>query len=424
MRILTIGGSVPGIEHDSEAWDTKVNIKDYNTVFLNLDKIVERSDEVPGPTSEIPHKIKFPPQEDIKKSLKAGHNIFVFLPRTRYPNLLHVTEEDTKKVEQDLLSWLPFKVRSTEETGTSVNRSSVSENWEWYFDSDFDWPLFIEKINLTSDDAKHLFDTVHQHTIASTAFGEDIACRIGITAGTDIATALAENGEINDRKYSGSLFLLPIRPNWRFKNVVRGVLSNLYGWSIDLEETAQPNWLDQHYLPRQKSIGNKIKELRQEYAELDKFRKLLYMDGEELEETVIQAFEYLGFETEDEISGKRDGLVHLSSKAFVLEIEGTTNDIGIKKCRQLDDWVENAQEEFKNTGVDGLLVANANRTLQPAERESCIAGNSQEFLEKRGYKVIETPELFSLISKSQSGVVGQEEIEEAILDSDLFVTIS
>ncbi|WP_181685070.1 hypothetical protein, partial [Halorhabdus salina] len=142
MRILTKGGSIPGVPHDEAEWTEPVNIKDYDTVILNLNSIIENADELATPNSRIPQSVEFPPAEDIVKLLRAGNRLYIFLPDTRYISLLRVEDAESSQEEIDLLSWLPFEIETSEESGVSVDERSVHSQWRWYFEEDFDWPMY------------------------------------------------------------------------------------------------------------------------------------------------------------------------------------------------------------------------------------------------------------------------------------------
>lgn len=119
MRVLLKGGSISGLGHDEAAWEEPANIKDYDTVILNLNRIVQRADELATPDSNIPQSVEFPSSEDVVKLLQGGNTLYIFLPKTRATNLRRVEDGATTEAEVDLLSWLPFHLDTVEEPGKS-----------------------------------------------------------------------------------------------------------------------------------------------------------------------------------------------------------------------------------------------------------------------------------------------------------------
>lgn len=419
MRILTKGGSIPGLQHVEAEWKEPVNIKDYDLVILNLDSIVEKAGELATPDSSIPQSIEFPPIDDVVKLLEAGNELYIFLPETREINLLRVEDGDSSKEELDLLSWLPFDIQTSEEPGVSVDQGSVPGRWQWYFDEDFDWPMYLSRVSLKDDvlPVEGLFSNVSQYTIAQTTFEEDIASRLMITDGTDLVSKLGD-AEM-ERSYPGSAYLLPLKPDYTFDRVAAEMLSQLYDFS--LEPSSVPDWAENKRLPRQQEIIEQSHELKREFERLDRFNKLLYADGSELEEVVLEAFEELGFETRPEISGKRDGAVLFDEKAFILETHGTENAIGVGKVDQLDRWVRDAEEDFEDQEVEGLLVANAYRRQETEKRGQAIVGDPKNDLEDYGYKLLTTAQLYDFLRMNQGGEHSKEDVEDALLNSELFI---
>jgi len=421
MRILTKGGSIPDVPHDEAEWNEPANIKDYDLVILNLNAILEKAGEFATPDSSIPQSIEFPPTEDIIKLLQAGNTLYIFLPETRRTNLLRVEDGESSKEEVDLLSWLPFNVKTSEEPGKSVDSGSVPSHWQWYFNSDFDWPMYLSSASLKDDilPVQNVFDSVNQHTIAQTTFEEDIASRLMVYKGTDLAAEFS-NQDI-ERQYTGSAYLLPLKPGYSFSGAAAEILSQIHGFSV--EPRSVPDWAENKRLPRQQEIIQKSHELKKEFKRLDRFKKLLYEDGEELEEAVLDAFDELGFETQPEVSGKRDGAVLLNEKVFILETHGTENAIGVRKVDQLDRWVRDAEEDFEDREVEGLLVANAYRSQEPKNRSQAIVGDPKDDLEDYGYKLLTTVQLYRFIQKSQQEGLSTKEIGEALRGSKLFIRL-
>ncbi|WP_181687423.1 hypothetical protein, partial [Halorhabdus salina] len=216
-----------------------------------------------------------------------------------------------------------------------------------------------------------------------------------------------------------SVHLLPLKPEYTFQHAASELLSEIHGFSV--EPRSVPDWAGDERLPRQQEIIERSHELREEFERLDEFNKLLYEDGTELEDIVLDAFEELGFETRPEIPGKRDGAVLLDDKAFILEIHGTENAIGISKVDQLDRWVRNASEDFDDREIEGLLVANAYRRQEPKERGPPIIGDPKEDLEEYGFKLLTTTQLYEFIREAQQQEISKDDVKETLKESDILI---
>lgn len=409
MRILTKGFSLPGVEHTAAEWDEPQNTKDYDLVFLDLDAIHERNDLV-APTSDVPQAIEFPDTEDVLDLMRAGNELYIFLPRSRYIDLLEVDSGDTIESTVDLLSWLPFEVNTIEEPGESVASESVSKDWRWYFEEDFEWPMYFDRISPDKEAFSLVTDFLTADTVslAQTTFGKDIAVQVVPSNMTDIAASLSS--EVTGT-FTGWVYALPITPGYTEEGLTRAILRRNYSLEID-PTVSEPEWAVNRKLPRQKEIIEISEALEQEYKELKQYRKLLYDQGDELENIVLDAFSELGFETRPEIPGGRDGMVLTEDTAYVLETHGTENATGIKKVDQLDRWVGGAREEFGDDfdNIVGLLVGNAYRTDPPAEREQPIVGDPLKQLRDNGYKYLSTVRLYRLLELSQQGVISKPDI--------------
>ncbi|MCU4740537.1 hypothetical protein [Natronoglomus mannanivorans] len=422
MRVLVIGGEIPGINCESVDWQQPVNIKDYETIFINLNSILEQAESLVAPGNDIPQSVEFPSATDIMKIFRSGNRVYIFLPKTRFIDLVEVNNGDSENIEVDLLSWLPFKLDTVEEEGISVNTKTVAKNWEWYFDKNFDWPMYIRSVSLRDDQltGQTPFDLAKGRTIAETAFSESIASAVTIRPLTDVASQFQDSME---RNYTGEVYLLPLQPGYEFSEVAAKILSEIHGLSISLKEQT-PQWAQNRRLPRQHEIYQEWQKLRDEFERLDHYQKLLYAKGDELEQVVLQAFEELGLETEPEVSGKRDGLVWIDDTVFVLETYGTENAVSIGKVDQLDRWVRNVRDEYGDIDVRGLLVANTYCRQPPEDRDEGLVGDPKAELQDYGYRFLETLELYNALAQQQQKNVQITDIRENLLDADLHINFS
>ncbi len=151
-------------------------------------------------------------------------------------------------------------------------------------------------------------------------------------------------------------------------------------------------------------------------------RRLRFSQSEtgEVDSAALHEFQ---IEVQDEIPGKRDGLISFAEEKLILEIHGNSGRISKNKARQLQDWVTEAELEQEMDDVTGLLIINHQCDLDPEERESEIPHNIKKFMKKRDYKLIRTKELFKMVKAYKMGNISSEEVKEKFLSADFEIKI-
>jgi hypothetical protein len=250
----------------------------------------------------------------------------------------------------------------------------------------------------------------------------DEALSIKLTAGEVVSKNLG-NMEMKDINWwDGRIYVLPLIGNYKYPQFAEEILHNVYDFDLHTETDDTPEWLSEYTLPDEQEILDEISELRNELETklsqlkgVQKYKELLYETGTTLEETVHKTFRDMGFDVEDEKSGRRDGSVQLSDERMILEIHGTTSGVSLNKCRQLDDWVERAIADGEND-ANGLLVVNPMRKKDPSERRDAIPDNVIDYMEGRGYKILTTTELLKLVKAEKENVLDKDAIEERLTE--------
>lgn len=440
-----------GAEYTAASWTNRYTILDQNIVFLDLDSIVTQLEEasdsttIVSPNSDsIPPRLVLPSPGDIINLLQAGNDLWVFLPRKRYVELPQICDGSANGTEPiDLLGWLPLEVR-TENRSRSVDKATVNSELEQYFSRDM-YPMRVDGVYLKEEmfQGQTILDSLLSSPLASTPSDEPLALKVRIQWALDITQAFAPRSDYewskDKMRFPGTVYFLPPNVEIDSNKAVREILTGWYGADLDAIDS-DPSWLTEYELPRQREIRGQFselqseaKELRREFQDLKQFEALLVGKDADLERAVRRAFEVLDFETTDEIAGKRDGTVRIGDTEFVLEISGSKQPYGSGKCRQLHDWVEQAQTDppdmvesnSSDIAISGLLVTNAPWTDPPGQRPSPIESEGIRFLEKRGYKALASDELYRWLEWHQSGELTSDEIANHILTSeDVIIKLS
>jgi hypothetical protein len=202
-------------------------------------------------------------------------------------------------------------------------------------------------------------------------------------------------------------------------------------YDFKMEGRAPPTWLSNYRLPQEDRIETDIQQKREEIETLEdelnsltSYKRLLYETSSNLEEIVRESLRNLGFSVEDEVPGKRDGILHTSQTNFVLEITGTTGGIKLSKCRQLDDWVENVTADSPDENMSGLLIVNPEMATPPQERDVNLEPNVERYLNRRGdYKVLTTVDLYRLVELNLQDDIDTTIVEEMFNQEETLLSL-
>jgi len=215
----------------------------------------------------------------------------------------------------------------------------------------------------------------------------------------------------------GTIYLLPMLDGWGIDQLAEQVMEHEYP-EVDIETVGRsPDWLSDYDAPREDELEEQIEELQQELAEAQSFKRILWEQGDELEEAVYDAFRKAGLTIQEEVPHRRDGAIDLGDRMIMLEITGTTGSVTESKLSQLNKWVINNQDEFEGE-VTGLFIINYSRDTDPADRRLHLDPDRIEYLESSGLQLITTLELFAMVHGLESREIDGN-VVEAKLRSDV-----
>ncbi|MDL5360390.1 hypothetical protein [Halalkalicoccus sp. NIPERK01] len=426
MRVLSKGSVLPFV-HESVGWDESINFKDFDIIFVNLRSLEESAENYDHPYNESDESPNIFDSSEVTTFIKTGGFMVVYLPDSLTVSMGNTTtkpkENNTATIasrgrsagqkdkevdpydEYELLNWLPFSIKiNTEESGKSV--TVLKEEWEWYFGNRFVWDKIISHSTRNS--------SYKSETIAENSYSESIATKVTHRYGSS----------------DGYAAFIPPDESLTYSDFVKDTLQYVFGMGTNIEGHAPPPWLSKYSLPNEGNIEDtiqekkkEIKELEEELESLTKFKKLLYETHTNLEEVTRDALRKLGFTVDDEVPGKRDGILHTWDTQFVLEITGTTGGIKKSKARQLDDWVENVIAENPGDDISGLLIVNPEMERPPEERDVSLEPNVEAYLKRRGdYKVLTTIDLYHLVKSHLKDGVDRDDIEEIFYQEDTLLS--
>ncbi len=332
-------------------------------------------------------------KDEIQKFLKAGKTMFAWLNDTAD---VYLTRENHQTVRKHNVFCLPILLPDWQ-LKTGVDISIVP-----------DQKIFAEYWALAKKYSR--FEAAFR--------SQGIDCPLFTVQGGDsVVGALFEEEE-------GAIVLFPPllidRFDAEFKafgtklvNILITIDRNL---RLENEQTAPPAWVDRNQfqskseeklLNEQKAIELKISQLDKSKGDVAKkieeqqaLKRLLYEQGNCLNEAVIDALKVLGFKSESFDDGKSefDVVSESAEGCFLGEVEGKDNSaINLQKFRQLLDNVN--REHYKDNGAQkqkklGVLFGNGFRLIAPEDRGYQFTNQCLDGAQREGFALVQTSDLY------------------------------
>jgi hypothetical protein len=177
---------------------------------------------------------------------------------------------------------------------------------------------------------------------------------------------------------TGDIILLPRIPSLERKEAVCLVLEELTGVT---QESVPPEWVEAVSVPgvvelekeisglldRIMEVRTQVLGLEKKKESLDRFKKLLYSSGHDLEAIVANSFEQLGAKMLPAKYSEEEFVMVFDGIEYLVEVKGVTKSISLGHLRQLNDYLLKYEEDTKKQ-CKGILFGNAWRDYPPEER--------------------------------------------------------
>lgn len=360
-KTLVVGSS--GHAHVTcVAWaDLKsVNLKDFDAVVFNVVSLDDKT---------ITHLPRYGYFDEVRKQLSlllaSGGKIIVLTPERRA-----VRQKDDWR---NNCEWCPFDIGTQHEAGDTVEVKrgtfdrylSKLKHWTFYF--------FLPN-SVLSRELTEVFGSTYEteyhlpvDAYAVNRYGKMLAGEVSLVVTVD-----------DGRKVTfGSIALLPHITELEQKEAVNLILEDLIGKP---QQSLPPEWVGQIPMPFVDEINAEIAEkntaielLRQQVAaserkraEIEKWKKLVYATGHELEQVFEEAVIKLGAKTKP-AGAEEEFIFEHNEIACPVECKGVTKSISLDHLRQTDSHVLTFTEREKRDGK-GVLLGNAWRNLPISER--------------------------------------------------------
>ena len=287
-------------------------------------------------------------QQQLSRLLDSGGQLIVVTPG-QYIFKTRQAPQLVNEIQVSISNILPIPISFRDETGSTVIRDS-DKPYVQYLRRIKKWNFWV---SIGGQDAQETAFLKNRE--GRTLAGHFYMNAIGVT-------------------------LLPDVPELSTDEVALEILTEL---GFRETQVPPPDWVESIAVPGLEEINTAITDCRSQIQEsrarlegyadnwraLDKYRKLLYSTGDDLESIVNEVLENLGATISEERHGVEDSLLSMGARTCVVEVTGTDSTLKLLKVRQLLDHAM-LVEEKTGSRPKAILVANALRTLEPSDRDS------------------------------------------------------
>jgi hypothetical protein len=361
-KTLVVGSS--GHAHVTcVAWTAlkSVNLKDFDAVVFNVTSLDDKT------IIRLPRYGVF---DEVRKQLSlllASRGMIIALT----PEHRMIKQKDDWRTNWE---WCPFEIGTNPEAGDTVEIKqavfqrylSKLKRWSFYF--------FVPQSALTYE-LTNVFGSTHntKYQLPADAFAIN---RYGKMLAGEVSLLTTSSG--NPIQKFGSITVLPFIEELEQKEALNLILEDLLGKP---QQYLPPDWVHQIPMPFVDEIDadidqkkEAIESLRKEIAgsekkraEIEKWKKLVYATGGQLEEIFEEAVTKLGAKTKPALA-EEEFIFEYKENAFVVECKGVSKSISLDHVRQADSHVLKFVEAENRDGK-GILLGNAWRNLPLSERD-------------------------------------------------------
>lgn len=162
-------------------------------------------------------------------------------------------------------------------------------------------------------------------------------------------------------------------------------------------------------------LGELINQLKLKIDNNNKYKSILYSNGDELVSVVFEILEQLcGYNLNDfDDIYREDFIIKLTDITFIGEIKGVTSNVKSEHISQLDvhyqSYLDDIEEQDNNENVKSLLIICHQRKKEPKNRKP-VHSNQIKLANRNKSLIIETTELLRLFELYRNGAITREDI--------------
>ncbi len=278
---------------------------------------------------------------------------------------------------------------------------------EWFFHFDYMYfPLEKFRLEMIRQSLKiQISDIKITYTeIAKNGYNKPISCVFLFNA--------IDNNDNQNIRSCPVIWLPPVSDDK--DKIIYEILDNLFEFEDYIEK---PKWINNYFLTSMKNIIESINEIdskinklienkREKIIELEKrtrFTKLLYEQGSNLEIIVSDALKELDCIILNKTIGNNEDIQFKDPNGnnWIVEVKGRKGCLKRDDIRQLDDWVKKLILEENWQGY-ALLIGNYFNEDIPSNRKSPLTDNEKNTLQRFGFSLLTTYELFQVIQQKEN----------------------
>lgn len=356
-KTLVVGSS--GHAHVTcAAWTElkSVNLKDFDAIVFNVTSLDDKT------ITRLPRYGFF---DEVRKQLSllmdSGGTIIALTPERRV-----IKQKDDWRSNWE---WCPFEIGTHPEAGDTVEIKSALfgrylsklKRWTFYF--------FTPEDALTHE-LTDVFGPAYEtgYKLPANAF---VVNRYGKMLAGEVSLLATLSDGHGFCRY-GSITVLPLIAELEQKEAMNLILEDLIGKP---QQSLPPDWVDQIPMPSVDAINAEIAQRKeaieslqqeiaaraQRLAEIEKWKKLVYTTGRELEQIFEEAVIKLGAKTKP-AAAEEEFIFEHNGNAGVVECKGVGKSISLEHVRQTDSHVLKFITSEDRNGK-GVLFGNAWRNL-------------------------------------------------------------
>jgi hypothetical protein len=339
-----------------------VNLKDFDAIVFNVASLDDKT------IIRLPRRGYF---DEVRRQLSllmgSGGGVIALTPERR---VIKQKEHDWRNNWE----WCPFEIGTQPETGDTVEIKRAVfgrylaklKRWTFYF--------FIPEAALTQELMDVFGATYHtKYKLPADAF---VINRYGKMLAGEVSLLSTVSDGHGFCRYGG-ITVLPLIAELEQKEAMNLILEDLIGKP---QQSLPPDWVDQIPMPfvnaikaeiAQKNVAidslqQEIAARAQKLAAIEKWKKLVYTTGRELEQIFEEAVIKLGAKTKP-AAAEEEFIFEHKGNAGVVECKGVGKSISLEHVRQTDSHVLKFIAAENRNGK-GVLLGNAWRNLPPSER--------------------------------------------------------
>ncbi len=313
------------------------------------------------------------------------------------------------------LGLLPFEPEWTKEKGNKIN--VVDDKYLFYFNFVKEWSFHFDyiynkpnenKIEKIKQALKFPINAiaVSYTPIATNGYNRPIGCKFNFKAKRTNSDFVIESCPI--------IWLPPVL----YDNKDKAILIILQEMFKQKQNIEKPNWLSSYTLISMEKIQIEISQIdidiikmmekkknkMSKYEQRERFTRLLYEQGINLEEIVIDALKELDCEILETTNGNNEDIQFkdLNGCRWVVEVKGKKGCLKRDDIRQLDDWVKNLilNKDWKGYAI---IIGNYYYEINPKDRDSPLTDTENASIKRFGFTLLTTFELFKAIRDKEKG---------------------